>query len=69
MMGEKKKERDWAKIVSACGHKNMTGPRLKPGMLEFWCIDCGYIAQCALSGDTPKTGEKLDGLKQDHDEK
>ncbi len=69
MMREKKKEREWAKIVSDCGHKNMAGPSVKPGVLEFWCTDCGYLAQCAVSGNTPEAGEKLDGPKQDQDEK
>jgi hypothetical protein len=69
MMEEKKKEHAWAKIVSDCGHQNMAGPRLKPGMLEFWCTDCGYLAQCALSGNTPEAGEKLFQLKQDQGEK
>jgi len=65
MMQEKKEEREVDKIVSDCGHKNMTGPRLKPGMLEFWCTDCGYIAQCELSAGTPETGVKLEVPKQE----
>ena len=69
MMREKKEEQGWAEIAAACGHQNMTGPRVKQGMLEFWCTDCGYLAQCAVLGDTPKTSETLDGPKQDHDEK
>jgi hypothetical protein len=69
MMREKKKDSEWVQIVSECGHQNMAGPRVKPGVLEFWCTDCGYLAQCAVSGNTPEAGEKLEGPKQDQDEK
>jgi hypothetical protein len=69
MMPEKKTEQEWGKIVSDCGHQNMAGPRVKPGVLEFWCTDCGYLAQCPLSGGAPEAGEKSDEPKQDQDKK
>ncbi len=68
MMQETKKEQGLTQIVSDCGHQNMAGPRVKSGALEFWCTDCGYLAQCVVSGKTPEAGEKLDRPERNQDE-